>query len=339
MEGRKGRRRPGKGQDRQAQPNPAATVAVSGNAVGVSRNSSSSERQEEVLELQLPPDTLSLPEQTDTGVAISDAYVVGDVDLARGCNAAVRPSQVLDALKVERGVSGDDMKKRQRRFIILLVAWLVSLVVVIAVTVSLFNQSRADPAPVVLAETGSPTPAPTAGPSFSPTFSPTTYLEGTGGTYPPTSDRFSDIVREVMAQFDSPTLEVDLIRPSSPQYKAALWMAEMDVHDATADLEFPLNNTDITSILQFRQRYSLVTFYYSTNGEEWVDRCNFLDPALHVCEWRCPWDVSNPDIASFVSTGSFGADSMGVTCFPDFVAMFEIGKLFKKKSFLTTHDE
>ena len=111
-----------------------------------------------------------------------------------------------------------------------------------------------------------------------PSSSPTTILSSTG--------RFADIVREIMAHFESPTLIQDLKNPESPQYRAALWMAEEDDHPATANLTYPLNQTSL-DLLQFRQRYALVTFYYATDGDGWKNLCNFLTPSLHVCDWNC----------------------------------------------------
>jgi hypothetical protein len=71
---------------------------------------------------------------------------------------------------------------------------------------------------------------------------------------PPTAERFSDICQDILSHFDSPTLEHELMDPNSPQYRAALWMAEEDEHPITASLSYPLNQTDL-ELLQFRQRY------------------------------------------------------------------------------------
>ena len=111
-----------------------------------------------------------------------------------------------------------------------------------------------------------------------PSSAPTTIFSSTG--------RLGDILREIMSHFESPTLEQDLTNPESPQYLAALWMAETDQHPATANLTYPLNQRSL-DLLQFRQRYALATFYYATDGDRWTERCNFLSPSLHVCEWFC----------------------------------------------------
>ena len=100
----------------------------------------------------------------------------------------------------------------------------------------------------------------------SPSSAPTTIFSSTG--------RLGDILREIMSHFESPTLEQDLTNPESPQYRAAVWMAEKDEHPATANLTYPLNQTSF-DLLQFRQRYALATFYYATDGDRWTYHCNF----------------------------------------------------------------
>lgn len=158
--------------------------------------------------------------------------------------------------------------------------------------------------------TPSPTPVATAEfATLAPTASPTTFLES-GQPFAPTSARFADVVQEILLQFESPTLEVAILNPSSPQHRAALWMTEIDAHNSTASLSFPLNDTD--SMLEFRQRYALVTLYYSTGGEQWVDRCNFVSANLHVCGWQCPFpDGDAGDTADLWLNFQY----MGVTCF------------------------
>ena len=142
----------------------------------------------------------------------------------------------------------------------------------------------------------------------SPSSAPTTILSSTG--------RLGDIFREIMTHFESPTLEQDLKNPKSPQYRAALWMAEEDEHPATANLTYPLNQTSF-DLLQFRQRYALATFYYATGGDEWKDPCNFLSPSLHVCDWNCEWD-SGPyeslDIFYEFSDVFLDGTTMGAIC-------------------------
>ena len=63
------------------------------------------------------------------------------------------------------------------------------------------------------------------------------------------------------------------------------------------------------------QRFSLATLYYSTNGEEWLDQCNFMNVFLHVCDWNCPWPIeTNPQIAEYVELGFNRTGGMGIDC-------------------------
>jgi hypothetical protein len=162
---------------------------------------------------------------------------------------------------------------------------------------------------------------------------------------PPTTERFSDICQEILTHFESPTLEQDLMNPESPQYRAAHWMAEEDEHPTTASLSYPLNQTDL-ELLQFRQRYALVTFYYSTStgDKDWKDLCNFLNPSLHVCDWRCSWNLTdtNSIVADYFSLNWTATDYMGVSCgrqqnetnpmLDDLVTTLEIGESARRKS-------
>ena len=131
------------------------------------------------------------------------------------------------------------------------------------------------------------------------------------------TDRLAHILYEIKTHFVSPTLEQDLNNTQSPQYRAALWMAEEDQHPTTANLTYPLNQTSL-DLLQFRQRYALATFYYATGGDEWKDQCNFLSPSLPVCDWNCKWD-SEPyqtlDSDPFFYSHLFvNGTTMGVFC-------------------------
>jgi hypothetical protein len=59
----------------------------------------------------------------------------------------------------------------------------------------------------------------------------------------------------------------------SPQFKAVGWMSAVDESD--------FDNFGTS----FAQRYAMVVFFHSTNGDEWTNREAWLDPTLHVCDW------------------------------------------------------
>lgn len=71
---------------------------------------------------------------------------------------------------------------------------------------------------------------------------------------------------------------------SSPQYRAVLWMSNVDLVDTTVD--------DIT----FEQRYAMVVVYYSFFGEDWLNQEQWLNPDLHECNWStgvlCKFDAT-----------------------------------------------
>ena len=183
---------------------------------------------------------------------IWDAYLVPE---PRGADA-------IDAIVLD---DTEDIRRPDMRKVALLFGEFLLVGAVIAISLLWMRDKSGDRSAVLIKD---PAPSP----------SPTTILSSTS--------RFADIVREIMTHFDSPTLIQDLRNPKSPQYRAALWMAEEDDHPATANLTYPLNQTSL-DLLQFRQRYALVTFYYATDGDGWKNLCNFLTPSLHVCDWNC----------------------------------------------------
>jgi hypothetical protein len=73
--------------------------------------------------------------------------------------------------------------------------------------------------------------------------------------------------------------------PNSPQFRAVGWLSTEDRVD----------HEDYDS--SFVQRYVLVTFFYATNGENWLENDNWLNPLLHECEWgsgiSCSTDIAN----------------------------------------------
>jgi hypothetical protein len=93
-------------------------------------------------------------------------------------------------------------------------------------------------------------------------------------TLPPT-ETLSDF--EFLRQLFLPISSEDaLADPTSPQYQAMNWLADVD--------SFPINfqNTSTHSILT--ERYVLVVLYFSTGGPHWNDNLNFLSN-YSICEW------------------------------------------------------
>jgi len=63
----------------------------------------------------------------------------------------------------------------------------------------------------------------------------------------------------------------------SPQFQAAQWMADIDMHKVPLDVA-PF----------FKQRYALVLLWFATAGEDWHRSVNFLTD-VHECEWKVPY--------------------------------------------------
>jgi hypothetical protein len=65
----------------------------------------------------------------------------------------------------------------------------------------------------------------------------------------------------------------------SPQFRAVSWLSTFDEVD----------HEDYGG--SFLQRYVLVSFFYSTNGEEWLDQGEWLNPRLHEVSHYCTLDI------------------------------------------------
>jgi TolA-binding protein len=104
-----------------------------------------------------------------------------------------------------------------------------------------------------------PTDAPTEAPTMAPTPEPTS--EGLGNL---------TLFLSSFASFDG---GASLINQSTPQYKAAKWLAN--------------NNTRLVeySKKQTIQRYVLATLYFSTDGDNWMKNTNWLDDGDECRRW------------------------------------------------------
>lgn len=85
--------------------------------------------------------------------------------------------------------------------------------------------------------------------------------------------------KEFLTQNNYATNE-KLSNPSTPQYKAALWIANEDQDN----LDIPVNTVGSASN-RFLQRYVLAVLYYSLGGDEWTQSFNFLS-SNHECSWN-----------------------------------------------------
>ena len=67
-----------------------------------------------------------------------------------------------------------------------------------------------------------------------------------------------------------------LNNPSTPEAKAANWIANED----SFNLEIPQGGT----MNRFSERWALAVIYFSTGGDQWRYKLNFLQPIDH-CDW------------------------------------------------------
>eukprot|EP00978_Attheya_sp_CCMP212_P013970 scaffold35325_cov54-Attheya_sp.AAC.1 len=115
----------------------------------------------------------------------------------------------------------------------------VFLVVVVSITVPIFSGRFKSTTKVLI--TPEPSTTPSAPPSLSPSLAPS-------------SKGFMDVIDAVK---DITPWDI-FLDPSSPQFKAAEFMANLD----------PFGIRPVSDAY-FLRRYALVTFYYATNGDNW----------------------------------------------------------------------
>ena len=84
---------------------------------------------------------------------------------------------------------------------------------------------------------------------------------------------------------------------TTPQYLAAVWIADHDV----LTYKIPDSPTD-DAYMNFVQRYVLAVFYFSTGGHGWKNQDLFLDKA-HECAWYTPDHLVDGEVVA-----------LGVTC-------------------------
>lgn len=107
--------------------------------------------------------------------------------------------------------------------------------------------------------TATPTEFPSDAPSQAPSQAPTTAS-------------FSVVAQAVESIFGTTFDDT-----TSPQYRAAEWMAEEDQLIASPS----------DDLSRFAKRYAMVVFYYATGGEtSWSRQANFLSPSLDICRWQ-----------------------------------------------------
>ena len=105
----------------------------------------------------------------------------------------------------------------------------------------------------------------------------------------PTVQLPSDFLYDLFFPYSGSALD----DPTTPQYRAFDWL----LNDDPAQL--PLKDTNDTTLME---RYAAAVFYYSTGGDNWIDKHGFLSNSS-ICEWIasdgktgvfCPEATSSP---------------------------------------------
>lgn len=109
------------------------------------------------------------------------------------------------------------------------------------------------------------------------------------------SDRMADTIDLLLETGISD--RSDLLNESSPQYKAAYWMANNDQEV----LPVPTSSEKL-NLLRFVQRYVLAVLYHSLDGHSWINAFGFLSGG-HECSWYEQAPDENGDLFA-----------VGVTC-------------------------
>lgn len=151
-------------------------------------------------------------------------------------------------------------------------------IIVIVVLVIGRNNTQADNQTVATGDAADGTSNTSILSSWTPSFTPSTsYPSAVPSTGAPTTTAFDNVVKQLQLTDVSTS-------PESPSFRAIEWMANIDTLPPTL------------------QRYSLVVFYYATDGENWLNQFGFLNASSHEClNWQ--------------PTFCEDAFSMGVLCY------------------------
>ena len=112
----------------------------------------------------------------------------------------------------------------------------------------------------------------------------------TSPTMAPTRHRLEEL-RDVLESLSGDAL----YDPSTPQYEALDWVANVDL------LQLPIDSDNRELI----ERYGLVLFYYAANGPSWERQFDFLS-ATSVCSWNVAGYWSDPCFSEGVFCDSDG---------------------------------
>ena len=101
-----------------------------------------------------------------------------------------------------------------------------------------------------------------------------------------------------MSLLPDDTIAAIVENPDSPQNKAFEWLiSDTDYHP-------------LLSESRIRQRFALATFYFSTDGPQWLFQDHWLNHTRHECEWTMSHGPNNTNDALLASVqGDAGGDA------------------------------
>ncbi|MGK3761666.1 MAG: hypothetical protein ACI8RD_013984 [Bacillariaceae sp.] len=196
------------------------------------------------------------------------------------------------------GFSETSKNRRCKLHCIVLAVVIIACIAIVAIVLPFFLdygsiKTKSDPTPSTVPI--SPTPLlPTGDGSPQPMTSPTDAPTASTPTQEPTTLQWS----QFMKTFLIPTSGEEVFQDkNSPQYRAAKYI-----------LEDPYTS-ELTTTEQLDDRYASVTFYFSTEGENW-DSCYLGDTICTSGEWLvndvCDWFAVSCNEYGRVSSFSFG---------------------------------
>ena len=206
------------------------------------------------------------------------------------------PSDTVQAYKVDDEIQAAEVQPtqssqqpRQQRFRMFVVAFVIIVAIVVAgvvgATVRPSSKTTTDEDP---SSSQSPKPpfSSSTNTTLRPTSAPTTVPSSTP-TMAPTINRL-----EVLLSVFNRTNVAALSDPLSPQYRALDWIANYDPNpfpivnfEEEESTAAGTTNTSPKTLEYIAERYALVTFYYSTGGDNgWWTVDDWLSEQNH-CDW------------------------------------------------------
>ena len=221
-----------------------------------------------------------------------------------------KKSKKKDEVLIEGVVEKAKFKSNRTFNLLLITVWLLMVVgLVVGLSLGLSGRNGDEVDEVITPDSLLPSSVPTVMVTQSPTVSPSASMVPSAiPSNAPTSLEFVTVLQQIAIQF--PTLPVNINDSTSPSYRAAEWLTGQQL-----GYDLPISPDDLLSLIDFRQRYALSVFYYSTGGHEsWIDKCQFLNTSVHYCDWECPLPEAVLQSETVIFQLQPNSTTMGVKC-------------------------